>query len=218
MNQILCIFSWSGEETEVFMGYRIIAINREFESAGSEIAQAAATRLGLPYYDKFLIEHAAEQVGIDASLVAATEEKLASRFEYSQAEAAFFYTTEESPLPTGARVAEVQFELIKKLAEEGPCVIVGRCANYVLQDRDDVLDIFVHAGLDYRLERTMASLNLPKRKALRVLRRTDKARKAYYNNYTGLDWNDMDLYHMILNPDKLSIDTCVDVICSLYQS
>ena len=192
------------------MGYRIIAINREFESAGSEIAQAVAERLGLPYYDKFLIEQAAEQVGIKEDLVAATEEKMASRFEYSQAEAAFFYTTEESPLPTGARVAEVQFE-------EGPCVIVGRCANFILRERDDVLDVFIHAGLDYRLDRAMKSLNLSKRKALRVLRRTDKSRKSYYFSYTGQNWNDMDLYHLILNPDKLSMEACVDIICNVYK-
>ena len=202
---------------EGIMRYRIVAINREFESAGSEIAQAVAERLNLPYYDKFLITASAEQAGISEEIAAATEEKLSSRFEYSQAEAAFFYTSEESPLPTAARVAEAQFELIRKLAEEGPCVIVGRCANYVLQDRDDVIDVFIHAGLEYRLQRTMDALGLNRWKALRVLRRTDKARKAYYKNYTGRNWNDLDLYHMVLNPDKLSVDACVDAICALYE-
>lgn len=199
------------------MGYKIITVNREFESLGNEIAQAVAEKLSLPYYDKFLITAPAEETGMEEHLVAATDEKLASRFEYSQAEAAYYYASKDSPLPTGARVAEVQFNLIKRLAEEGPCLFVGRCANHVLRERDDVLDVFVHAGLDFRLQRTMTALNLPEKKALRVLRRTDKARVAYYKNYTGSDWNDPNLYHLVVNADRLSADACVTAICNLYN-
>lgn len=198
------------------MGYKIITINREFESLGNEIAQAVAADLKLPYYDKFLITASAEESGMDEHLVAATDEKLASRFEYSQAEAAYYYASEENPLPTGARVAEVQFNLIKRLASEGPCLFVGRCANHVLRDRDDVLDVFIHAGVDFRLQRTMEKLGLPEKKAVRVLRRTDKARMGYYKHYTGSDWNDPDLYHVVLNPDRLSFDACVGTIRDIY--
>ena len=195
------------------MGYKIITINREFESAGNEIAQAVAARLSLPYYDRFLITASAEEAGIDEKWAAVTDEKLASRFERSQAEAAYYYGNAGTPVTTGAQVAEIQFKLIEKLAEEGPCLFVGRCANYVLRERDDVLDVFVHAGRDFRVKRTMEKLNLPERKAVAVLKRTDKARKAYYKNYTGCDWNDPNLYHMVLNSDRLTFDACVDMIC-----
>ena len=199
------------------MGYRIITVNREFESQGSEIAQAVAARLGIPYYDRFLIVAAAGETGIDQSRVADTDEKLESRFEYSQAEAAYYYTKNDNPLPTGAKVAEIQFKLIEALAEQGPCLIVGRCANHVLRERDDVLDVFIHAGRDIRVRRTMEKLSLNERRAVRVLKQTDKARKAYYKNYTGCDWNDPNLYHAVLNSDRLGFDACVDVICRMYR-
>lgn len=199
------------------MGFRIITINREFESGGNEIAQAVAEKLGLPYYDRFLIIAAAGETGIDQGRVASIDEKLESRFEYSQAEAAYYYTNNKDPLPTGARVAEIQFQLIEALADQEPCLIVGRCANHVLRERDDVLDVFIHAGRNFRLKRTMERLGLPERKAARVLKRTDAARMAYYKNYTGCDWNDPSLYHTVLNSDRLGFDACVDAICDLYS-
>ena len=200
------------------MSYRIITINREFESLGSEIAQTVAERLGLAYYDKFLITAAAEESGVTEGRVAASDERLESRFEYSQAEAAYYFTSSNAPMPTGAQVAEVQFDLIRRIAEEGPCVIVGRCANHVLRDRDDVLDIFIKAGEEFRLRRTMAVLGLTEKRATRVLKSTDKARRAYYKNYTGCDWSDPTLYHAVLNSNRLGMEKCVDVICDLYQN
>ena len=198
------------------MSYRIITINREFESAGTEIAQAVAARLNLPYYDRFLITASAEESGVNTSRAEALDEQLESRFAYSQAEAAYHYTSAETPLPTGAQVADAQFRLIRRLAEDGPCVIVGRCANYILRERNDVLDVFIHAGRDARLKRAMESLDLPQARAERVLKRTDKARKAYYRHYTGRDWNDPDLYEMVLNSDLFSLQDCVDIICWVY--
>jgi cytidylate kinase len=199
------------------MAYQIITINREFESCGSEIAQAVAQQLKLPYIDKFLITEAAIQTGIRESRIEASDEQLASRFEYSQAEAASYYTASDSHLPTPAKVAEVQFNLIRKMAEEGPCVIVGRCANYILRDRDDVLDIFIHADVEDRIQRTMERMNLSQSKATRLVRRTDKARKAYYKNYTGQDWNHPELYHLVLNSNRLGQDACIDLICDVYN-
>lgn len=198
------------------MHYNIITINREFESRGSEIAQEVARRLKLPYVDKFLITESALKSGFSVDKIEATDEKLASRFEYSQAEAGHYYTSSDSPLPTNEQIAQVQFELIRELAEKGPCMIVGRCANYLLRDREDVLDVFIHAGRDGRVQRTMESLQLSERSAVRLLRRTDKARKAYYKNYTGMDWNDPNSYHMVVNSDKLGFEACVDLICHTY--
>lgn len=199
------------------MGFHIITINREFESRGSEIAQEVAKRLQIPYVDKFLITESAIKSGISVEAIRATDEMLASRFEYSQAEAAHYYTSAESPLPTSAKVAEVQFQLIREVAEKGPCVIVGRCANYLLREREDVLDVFIHAGRDYRVKRTMDSFQLSERSAVRLLKRTDKARKAYYKNYTGMDWNDPNSYHLVLNSDRLKYETCVELICNVYR-
>ena len=94
---------------------------------------------------------------------------------------------------------------------------MGRCANHVLRERDDILDVFIHAGLEYRLNRTMSKLGLPEKQARKVLKSTDKARKAYYRNYTGCDWNDPNLYHIVLNSDRLGLDNCANIICGLYN-
>jgi cytidylate kinase len=94
---------------------------------------------------------------------------------------------------------------------------VGRCANYILRDRDDVLDIFIHADVEDRIQRTMERMNLSQSKATRLVRRTDKARKAYYKNYTGQDWNHPELYHLVLNSNRLGQDACIDLICDVYN-
>lgn len=199
------------------MSYQIITVNREFESGGNEIAQKVAKELGIQYYDRFLITAAAEKSGVEEHHVEASDERLESRFEFSQAEAAFYFTNAKSPMPTGAQVAEIQFDLIRELAEKGPCVFVGRCANYLLRGRDDILDVFIHAGVEYRLRRAMEKLGLPENRAMRLLKSTDKARQAYYRNYTGCEWHDPSLYHMVLNPDRLGEDACVDLICDMYR-
>lgn len=198
------------------MGYKIITINREFESGGSEIAQAVAQKLHIPYIDRFLVTEAAQQGGFTLERMEATDERLASRFEYSQVAAAKYYGGMDVHFTANEQVAKVQFELIKDLAEKGPCVIVGRCANYLLRDRDDVLDVFIHAGFDYRLNRTIEKLGLPESKAEKVLKQADKGRKEYYSYYTGMDWEDPDSYHLVLNSDKLDFDLCVELICDLY--
>ena len=199
------------------MAYQIITINREFASCGSEIAQQVAQMLHIPYVDKFLITEAAQKSGVQVDRVEATDEQLASRFEYSQAEAAHYYATASSALPTTAQIAEGQFQLIKHMAEQGPCVIVGRCANHVLRERRDVLDIFIHASRDVRVQETMKMFSLGEKEAVRLLKRTDKARKAYYKNYTGMDWNNPNSYHMMLNSDLLPVDLCVKLICDVYR-
>ena len=200
------------------MGYKIITVDREFESAGNEIAQAVSERLGLPYYDRFLITASADESGVSVDDALARDEKLESRFEYSQAQAAYYYTSSESPLPTGARVAEAQFELIRKIAQEGASLIVGRCAGHILRERTDVMRVFIHAGRDNRIRRAMTSLHVSEREAVRILKQTDKMRKAYHKNYTGMEWNDPNQYHMILNSDLISANTCVEMICALYNS
>lgn len=199
------------------MSYRIITISREFESLGSEIAQAVASRLHIPYVDKFLITESAQKSGFPVEHIEARDEVLATRFEYSQAQAYHLYGGGDTPYTTNEQVAKTQFDIIRELAEEGPCLIVGRCANYILRDRDDVLDVFIRAGKNFRTRQAMNTLSLPEKEAARVLRRTDKARQAYYKHYTGQDWHDPDAYHLSLNSDRLGMDTCVQMIVHLYE-
>ncbi len=199
------------------MSYQIITVNREFESNGNEIAQQVASVLKIPYIDHFLVTEAAIQSGQTEQRVKVSDEMLASRFEYSQAAAASYYASAESSLPTTARIAEVQFQLIREMAEKGPCLIVGRCANHILREREDVLHIFIHASREDRIRRTMERLSLREKEAVRLLKRTDKNRKAYYKNYTGVEWNDPNAYHMVLNSSLLSPELCIRLICDVYR-
>lgn len=199
------------------MAYRIITISREFESLGSEIAQEVAARLHIPYVDKFLITESAEKSGFPVEHIEARDEVLASRFEYSQAQADHFYGSGDTPFTTNEQVAMHQFEIIRELAEEGPCLIVGRCANYILKDRGDVLDVFIRAGRNFRVQQAMKTFGLPEKKAAKVLKRTDKARQRYYKHYTGQDWHDPDSYHLSLNSDRLGVDACVELILKAYN-
>lgn len=199
------------------MAYRIITISREFESQGSEIAQAVAARLHIPYVDKFLITEAAQKSGFPVEHIEGRDEVLASRFEYSQAQAYYIYGSGDTPHTANECVAMAQFDIIRELAEEGPCLIVGRCANYILRDREDVLDVFIRAGKNFRLKKTMETLNLPEKAAAKVLRRTDRARQKYYKHYTGQDWHDPDAYHLSLNSERLGVEACVELILKAYN-
>mgnify|MGYP002859995703 CR=1 FL=1 len=201
------------------MSYKILTINREFESAGSEIAQAVADRLNLPYYDRFLISSVVDEHGIKESSAVAADEKLASRFEYSRAQAAHYYTASMQALPTNAQLAYAQFDLIRKVADEGPCLIVGRCGSHILRkEGKDVVSVYIHASQEQRIRRAMDSLSLSEKEAAKVVKQTDKARNAYHKNYTGYEWSDPNQYNMVLNTDLVPFDTCVDLICALYQA
>ncbi len=199
------------------MAFQIITINREFESQGSEIAQEVAARLHIPYVDKFLITESAQKCGFTVDHIEARDELLHSRFEYSQAQASHLYGSFETHLTTNEQVAHAQFEIIRELANEGPCVIVGRCANYLLRDREDALDVFIHAGLDYRIKSTMDKLGLSEKAARKMIRQTDKARVRYYKHFTGLDWHEPDSYHLVLNSERMGFEECVKMIMHIYQ-
>ena len=201
------------------MDAKILTFNREFESLGNEIAQAVAEKLGIPYYDRFLITNVAKEMGFTPDETEKHDEKPISRFQLSESQAAFFYTSPSSPAPTAVKVAEAQFNLIRRIAEEGPCVIVGRCAGRILQETGkNVVCVFIHAGTESRIQRAMTALNMSEAQATKVLKQTDKSRRTYHHNYTGTDWNDPDQYDMILNTDKVSFDECVNLICDLYNA
>ena len=199
------------------MAYQIISINREFESLGSEIAQEVASRLHIPYVDKFLITAAAEKSGFPVAHIEARDESLASRFEYSQAQASHLYGISDTHLTTNSQVALHQFDIIRELAEEGPCVIVGRCANVILRDRADVLDVFIHASTDWREKNAMERLGLDEKQARKMVKNTDKARRKYYRHFTGLEWHEPDSYHLVLNSERMGIEACVELILKAYQ-
>lgn len=193
----------------------IITIARQFGSGGREIGKALAESLGIPCYDKELISLAAKESGIDAEVFKNVDERATNSLLYSLSMGLYsfgnsFSTTGD--LPVNDRLYILQHQIIKKLAEEGPCVIVGRCADYVLKDRDDCINIFIHADMEYRKQRAIEIHGVAKNRAEQIVNKTDKVRANYYSFYSGQKWGYAQNYDLCLDSSKLSTDKIVKLI------
>lgn len=185
----------------------IITVGREFCTGGYAIAEKAAEKLGLKVYDKELITLAAKASGLSEEAVAASEKQRTHSLLYS------LYTMGNN-LPLGDQVFIEQSKIIKQLAEDGPCVILGRCGDYVLRERDDVLKVFLYASLEYRLAHARAMHWFEEKsdkELLDEINKTDKKRASYYSYYTQNRWGDAHNYDLALNV-ALGEEACVEMI------
>lgn len=185
----------------------VITIAREYASGGSEIAQAVADKLGIPLYNKELITRAAKKSGLTEEAIAASENQRSGSLIYS------LYMMGNT-MPLAGQVYILQSNVIKELASEGPCVILGRCGDYVLRERPNVLSVFVYAPLEDRIERAKArpgAKDLMDRQWEVQLAKHDRARASYYNYYTENRWGEAKNYDLCLNA-ALGLDTCANLI------
>ena len=198
------------------MGKRVITISREFGSGGRTIGKKTADRLGIPYYDKELIRKIAEETGF-------CQEFVEKQGEEASSSNWFFYSLTQGQAmgPNGMSMADylwsVQYDIIRKLAEKEPCVIVGRCGDYVLEYREDCLHVFVHAPLEFKKERIIRLYGEREEKPEKRLEEKDKKRKLYYQHYTGRTWGMAQNYHLCLDSSLIGIDNCVDIIEKLAK-
>lgn len=193
----------------------IITIARQFGSGGREIGKALAESLGIPCYDKELISLAAKESGMDADVFKNVDERATNSLLYSLSMGLYSFGNNFSSngdLPVNDRLYILQHQIIKKLAEEGPCVIVGRCADYVLKDRDDTLSVFIHADMEYRKKRAIEIHGVAKNRAEQIVNKTDKVRANYYSFYSGQKWGYAHNYDLCLDSSKLSTDKIVKLI------
>lgn len=170
----------------------IITIGREYGSGGRQIGKEIANYFGIKYYDKELLEHAANDSGICKELFEHHDEKPTNSFLYSLVmdTYSFGYSSAGfSDMPMNHKIFLAQFDAIKKLAGEGPCVMVGRCADYALADWKDCFSVFVHADFDWRINRIAAKYNKSPKEARDIITKTDKSRASYYNYYTNKKWD-----------------------------
>lgn len=197
----------------------IITISRQFGSGGREIGKKLAEALGIPFYDKELIEMAAKESGIDEELFE-DEEYRTSRGFYLLGAIGFTLgspITSISEMSLNDRLFLVQSETIENIAEKGPCVIVGRCADYVLQEKHSTINIFIHASMKDRKERAIHSYEVDERNIEASISKIDKRRANYYNYYTDRKWGAAENYDIVLNSSKFGIDGCVDIIKSILE-
>lgn len=193
----------------------VITISREFGSGGREIGMELAKTLGIDFYDKELISLAAKESGIDPMLFERIDEHAANSLLYSLSMGMFnFGQTGFSPrdqISVNDQLYLLQHQIIKKLAKK-PCVIVGRCADYILKDLKKCINIFIHADIEYRMDRAKRIHDIPENKVEAVVRKTDKTRSNYYQFYTEHKWGLASNYHLCINSGKLSLEQAVNVL------
>lgn len=187
----------------------IITIGRQYGSGGKEIGEKLAQKRGCPFYDNELLSMATEASGMSVAAMRQYDEKPTSSLVYGMYMNAI---STGDVLPLNQKLAFAQFDVIRKVAAQGDCVIVGRCADYVLRDRPDLLRVFLHAPADQRRERAIQNYGIPPELVEKTLKKQDKKRAEYYNFYTHRDWGSADSYDLSLNTGVLGVDSAVEII------
>lgn len=194
------------------MKHRIITINRQFGSGGRTIGRQTAEQLGIPCYDQELIEKIAKESGF-------AEEYIAEKGEETPGGSHWLVNaiTSRTEFMTQDLLWEIQKKVVLELAEQGPCVMVGRCADYLLKEKHDCLTVFIHAELAKRAERIVRVYGEREEAPEKRLRDKDKRRSAYYHFHTDQSWEAASNYHVSLDSGTLGIDTCTQILVNLYQ-
>lgn len=199
------------------MARKVITIAREFGSGGTRIAKKLARELDIPVYDREILKLAAQESGIKEELFAQADEVARRNPLLRAIRAANNGELIPSPPDTGNHLSDenlfrYQAKVIRELTLAQDCVIIGRCADYILKDTEYVLNVFVHAPLENRIQEEMRIRTLTYADAEKLTRRTDKRRAEYYRYFTGRDWRDAAHYDLCLNTGKLNIDQCVEMV------
>ena len=197
----------------------IITLGREFGSGGHEIGRKLAERLGIAFYDKEILTRAAKESGICEELFENHDEKTSPSYLFSLV-SKVGYPSGRTPAdaPLNHRIYMAQFEAISKLAMEGPCVIVGRCADYVLRDQQHVVRLFLYGSLSERIARIKRLRELSGDKAKELIRKMDKQRQSYYNFFAEGNWGQRVNYDLMLNTDGLTEDAAAEVLATYLQN
>ncbi len=194
------------------MSNKIITISREFGSAGRTIGKNVAEKLGIPCYDSEIVQQVAIKSGILAEHIADRGEDLSASGKFSSI---FTLYNLYSNMSKDDIIWHAQVKVINELAEKGPCVIVGRCSDYILRERKDLVRVFIYSDMETRAERIVSVYGEKTDSPEKRLRDKDKKRAAYYKQYTEMEWGDPKHYDLCLNSGKLGIDKCVEIISEL---
>ena len=196
----------------------IITIARQYGSGGREIGERVAKLLGLPLYDKELITDAAAKGSLNEEIIKKADESAANSLLYTLAMGSNVLGTTMHfgyKMPLNDKLFILQSEVIKEYAKKGSCVIIGRCADYVLRDEPNILRLFIYGDLDHRQARVLERHpELKSSQVIDVINKTDKRRSSYYNFYTGNKWGKYDNYDMTINSSTLGIDHTAQVIAA----
>lgn len=193
----------------------IITIARQYGSGGKTIGQMLAKDMGIPFYSREILRMASDDSGIREELFNRADERLRSNPLFGASKKVYkgeLIAPDKGDFVSDENLFNYQAKVIKDLADQGSCVIVGRCADFVLKDREDVVSVFVHAPKEYCMERAMERNSMTEREMEKFIAKTDKYRGDFYHYYTGNIWNDARNYDLCLNSAKLGFEKCVEEI------
>lgn len=197
------------------MDKTIITIGRQFGSGGRAIGEKLAKKLDIAFYDKELISLAAKESGIAPEVFDSVDEKAANSLLYSLSMGLYNFGSGFSAmgdLPVNDQLYLLQHKLIKDIAEKDSCVIVGRCADYILRERTDCINIFIYADMEFRKHEAVKKHGIDEARAEHIINKTDKSRANYYSFYSGQKWGMAENYDLCINSAKISEDAIVDLI------
>lgn len=193
---------------------KIITISRQFGSGGRSIGKEVAEKLGYVYYDSELVTQVAEKTGLHPSYIE-------DAGEYAPGKSILSYAFSSGASPGSMNASDylwsAQCSVILELAEKGNCVIVGRCADYILRDRDDCLNVFIHANKEYRAKHIVERYGVRDKSPEKRLEEKDSKRKVNYKYFTGRVWGNIENYHISLDSSALTPEKCVDIIVDLAK-
>ena len=198
----------------------IITIGRQAGSGGREIGEKLSQHFGIPFFDRELISRAAKESGFCEEMIQMHDEKPTNSFLYNLVMDTYSFgynTSTFVDMPISHKVFLAQFDTVKKIADEGPCVIVGRCADYALSDYENVLRLFIYADDEDRSKRLMDRFKLEEKDAVDLMNKTDKKRASYYNYYSSKKWGHAESYDLCINSSCLGIDGTVKLIIQAVE-
>jgi hypothetical protein len=193
----------------------IITIGRQFGSAGREIGERLAEEFGIPFYDKELLTRAAKESGYCEELIQTHDERPTNSFLYNLVMDTYSFGYNSAgmiDMPISQKVFLAQFDTIKKIADEGSCVIVGRCADYALMDYKNCLSVFIHGDMPVRIKRIMEKYDLSEAKAKDMIIKKDRQRQSYYNYYSSKKWGFSESYDLSVNSSVLGVEGTVNLL------
>lgn len=190
----------------------VITVGRQFGSCGKEIGHALAKRFGITFYDKELIALASKESGLCQEFFEKADEKNSGNLLQAFAAGFTFGPFQYNDFLSNDKLFQIQSDVIRKVADEHSCVIVGRCADYILRDNKRCINIFIHADLEKRVKTVMERQSIPEQEARELVRKMDKTRPNYYNFYSDKEWGVASSYHLSVDSSLLGVEGSVDFI------
>ena len=193
---------------------KVITVSRELGSGGKYIGELVSKKLGIPFYDKEIMEKVAEETGFVDQFIERISEYAPSKNIFAYA----FVGRSASGESIEDYINNIQRKIILDIAEKSPCVIVGRSADYILKDKHDTLNVFICGDIEEKKKRLSSLRGITEEEAEKLMKETDKKRSINYKYYTGQTWGNIKNYTMVLNSTKIGVEKCADIIVSTYLS